>query len=172
MPASKVSASIGPASSTALADALDHRREGPPGEPLHHLGTTGVHVHRTGIDVDGIEASLDHERKDLAADQGVATRPSLEVDQGLDRLVGGKVVGMEEGRPVVTLDHGNGPARSEQGGQTGQGLDRPGEVLEEEARPPHCAYGPCLASRAPSVFGGLATRRNRRSWSPYPWPRG
>jgi hypothetical protein len=68
----------------------------------------------------------------LSTDHGVTTSLPLQIDLALDGLVGRRVVGMEEGRSVVSFDHRDRPAGPEKPPETSQRLDRPGEVLKDE----------------------------------------
>jgi hypothetical protein len=116
-----------------FADALDHRGERLPGEAVDELGPARVDVHHAGRDADRVEACVPQERIELPADERVATRHPLQLDQAVDRLLGRGAVGMKVGRSVVALDHGDGAAGTEQPAKNRQRLDRPGQVFQDEA---------------------------------------
>jgi hypothetical protein len=73
------------------------------------------------------------QRVEPAADQRVAARRALQVDEALDRLVCGSAVGVEVRRAVVALDDGDGAARLQQGLERLQRALGLGQVLQDEA---------------------------------------
>jgi hypothetical protein len=70
--------------------------------------------------VDFTVASTSDQGVKFPPDEGVATRPPLQLDKALDRPAGILVFRVEEGRAVVSLDHREGPAIFQEGTQVFQ----------------------------------------------------
>ncbi len=133
MPLSKAASSISPAESEAwrtpsiiAVNVLRVKRSA-------MWGRLPFGVDEAGRDPDVLEAGFDKERVEPAADEGVASRVFLNLDEAVDHGVGGRVVWMEEGRAGVAFDDGEGASGADDSAQGGQGVDGPAQVLEQEA---------------------------------------
>src|SRR5260370_26494304 len=85
------------------ANALDHRRERPLGEPLDKVGPARIDVDHARRDTDLVESRLDQQRVDLPADQRVATRFALQLAKTIDRRLGGGAERMVVGRSSIAF---------------------------------------------------------------------
>jgi len=56
----------------------------------------------------GVESAFDHDGVDLPTHQSIASPLALQLHLAVDRRTGGRAVGMEVGRSVVSLDDGDG----------------------------------------------------------------
>ena len=84
-------------------------------------------------DANGVEACLAQERIEFSADHGVSAGPALQFHLTLNRLASRLAVGMKIGRAVIAFDHRNRAAGLQVAFQRPQHLDRPREVLQDEA---------------------------------------
>src|SRR5258708_2636705 len=115
-----------------FANAFDHRDEGFSGEAFDEVRSARIHVDHTWRHVNRLQTGLGHQWIELAANQRIASRQPLQLDQALDGHVGGAAVGVEGGRCVVTLDDGDGATGSEQAVENRQHFNGAREVLQDE----------------------------------------
>ena len=78
-------------------------------------------------------AGVGQQRVQPTADQGVSPGVALQRYLAVDRVAGGRTVGVEVGRAVIALDHGDRAAGLQHRAEPSQGFGRARQVLEHEA---------------------------------------
>src|SRR4029077_19166828 len=114
------------------ANALDHCGKRLPGKTVDEVGSARIYIHHARRYVNCFQTRLDHKWVELPANQGIASRQPLQLDQTLDRHTGCAAVRVEVSRSVVTLNYGHGAARPEQPVENRQRLSRPRQMLQDE----------------------------------------
>src|SRR6266516_7579738 len=116
-----------------VPDGFDHGRERVAGEAADEGRAGLVRVYRPRADNDIAVSGVGEQRLQLPAEQRVAAGGGLEPDQAVDRRAGMSAVRVEEGRPMVALDHRDSATRPEHSPKPGQRPRRVRQVLKDEA---------------------------------------
>src|SRR5882762_10125426 len=97
-----------------FTNTLNHRGERLPGKAVDEVGSARIDIHHAWRDVNCFQTCLDHKWIELPANQRIASRQPLQLDQTLDCHSGCAAIGVEVSRSVVTLDDGHGATSFEQ----------------------------------------------------------
>lgn len=97
---------------------LHHGSEGGQREAGDQLWTACIRIDEQRVNAYPAKPRLNKQRVELTADQRVAARPSLQLDEAGDGGAGILAIWVKVRRSVISLDHGDGTPRDDRDQQT------------------------------------------------------